>query len=230
MHRTTLPRTPVTDNAAWLALGHADIGCSDLPRLMGHSYAEKTLWDLWKEKRIAQGAVADLADADERIWWGKEMQDIIGKAVARRHGWNLIAGKHYVQDTDTRAGATIDFSVEHPEWGAGIVETKNRDWFRFNDMYTDDDCWMYDKAQLAHQLLLAPEAAWGAVAICVGGNELKVYTFKRTDPAIVELLEGIPGLIADFWQSIDDDHDPDILDQNLPSWHKLNPAREVNPE
>ena len=198
----------------WLALRHPHLGSSEMPVILGESYQSgKTIWDIWRDKR--RPAPLPQANDDERMWWGKEMQAIIGRAVARHKGWQVFEGAEYVWDDETRLGATVDFTVMRGE-DLGIVESKNRDWLFWRDHYTEDTPWAYDQIQLAHQMLLTPNASWGGIAVCVGGNELRWYEYARAD------LEPVMARIVDaasaFWGWVDDDIEPEILGQDIPQW------------
>jgi predicted phage-related endonuclease len=197
----------------WLALRHPHLGSSEMPVILGESYQSgKTIWDIWRDKQRP----APLPQAeDERMWWGKEMQKIIGRAVARHKGWDVIEGTTHVCDPELGIGATVDFTVER-EGELGIVESKNRDWLFWRDHYTEDTPWAYDQIQLAHQMILHPDASWGGIAVCVGGNELRWYEYTRAD--LEPVMERILEAAREFWSWVRNDKEPEILGQDIPQW------------
>lgn len=200
----------------WLELRHPFIGSSDAPTLLGHGYAGKTYWSCYDEKTTPLAYEADGAIAD-RLWWGRQMQNIIGLAIIRKHGWDVKEGKHYAYDPDLRLGSTIDFTVDVVgKEGTGILETKNRDWLFWRDNYTEDKAWVYDEIQLSVQMLLHPEVTWGAIGVCVGGNQLETYHYQRAD--LQEQMDEILVAVAEFWRRVDEKDEPSITFSDIPAW------------
>lgn len=203
--------------AEWLALRHPYLGSSDLPTILGEGYSGNTYWQTWKEKSqpfappVHDGTIAD------RLWWGKQFQLIIGEAIVRQFKWTVIEGQHHVADDELRIAATVDFTATRSDVkGPGIIETKNRDWLFFRDRYLDDRAWVYDEIQLAVQMLLHPDATWGAIAVCVGGNELKVFDYRREE--LEEHMGTIRQAAAAFWDRVARDDEPAITYVDLPLW------------
>ena len=203
-----------TDEADWLAMRHPFIGASESPTLVGDSYAGDTVWDLWHRKQQAPPTPTDYVD--DRIWFGRMLQPVFGEYIRRRLQWDLAEPRSLLIDEERRMSATLDFVVDEPGTGRGVVETKNRDYVIWRDRYTDEDAWIYDKVQLAHQLLLVPEATFGAIVVLVGGNEIKTYRYERE--ALAEIMAGLPTVIENFWRSINEGKEPDILAADLPTW------------
>lgn len=200
----------------WLRARHPYLGSSDLPTLLGEGYSGSTYWSVYNEKKQPEPNLDDDLAISDRMWWGKQMQGIVGNAVVRKHGWTLKEGSTLVIDEERRMSATIDFDVVHPEKGPGIVETKNRDWLFWRDHYTQDKAHVYDEIQLAQQLLLHPEHKWGMVAVCVGGNELREYLYTRKD--LAEHMVEIDIAAANFWEAFDAGDEPAITFQDIPAW------------
>lgn len=203
-----------TDEADWLAMRHPFVGASESPVLVGDSYAGDTVWDLWHKKQQPPPAPNDYVD--DRIWFGRMLQPVFGEYIRRRLAWDLAEPRSLLIDEERRMSATLDFVVDEPGTGKGVVETKNRDYMIWRDRYTDDDAWIYDKVQLAHQMLLVPEAAFGAIVVLVGGNEIKTYRYARED--LAEIMGGLPTVIENFWRSVEQREEPDILAADLPTW------------
>jgi len=200
----------------WLRARHAYLGSSDLPTLLGEGYSGSTYWSVYHEKKQPEPDLDDDASISSRLWWGRQMQKIIGAAIVREHGWTMTEGSTLVVDEERRISATIDFDVVHPERGAGIVETKNRDWLFWRDHYTDNKACVYDEIQLAHQLLLHPKHAWGMIAVCVGGNELREYPYTRAD--LAKHMTAIEDAALKFWTAFDNDDEPAITFSDIPTW------------
>ena len=212
---TTITSLEGVSEAEWLALRHRYLGSSEMPIVLGGGYSSgKTRWDIWRVKRRAQPPTEN-GDDDERMWWGREMQAIIGRAVARHKGWQIHEGKEYAHDPDTRMGATVDFTVTSGD-GLGIIESKNRDWLFWRDRYTEDEAWIYDRIQLAHQMLLYPAATWGGIAVAVGGNELRFY--HHTRESLQDIMDAIAVEAAAFWASVEAGEEPEIVGADIPAW------------
>lgn len=200
----------------WLRARHPYLGSSDIPTLLGEGYSGSTYWGVYHDKKQPEPNLDDDLAISSRMWWGRQMQRIIGLAVVREHGWTMTEGSTLVVDESRRISATIDFDVVHPEKGPGIVETKNRDWLFWRDHYTDDAAHVYDEIQLAHQMILHPGHAWGMIAVCVGGNELREYEYSRAD--LAGHMATIETAAADFWKGYDADEEPAITFSDIPTW------------
>jgi predicted phage-related endonuclease len=197
----------------WLELRHPFVGASESPVLLGDSYAGDTVWDLWHRKRQPPQLATD--EIDDRIWFGRMLQPVFGEYIRRRLRWDLKEPRSLLIDRKRRMSATLDFiCAEGGE--VGIVETKNRDYMIWRDRYTETDAWVYDKVQLAHQMMLMPEATWGAIVVLVGGNTIEVYRYTRED--LKQILDDLPGVVANFWLSVDENREPEILAVDLPTW------------
>lgn len=200
----------------WLRARHPYLGSSDIPTLLGEGYSGSTYWSVYHDKKQPEPALDDDLAISNRMWWGRQMQRIIGEAIVRKHGWDLKEGSTLVVDEERRISATIDFDVRHAEKGRGIVETKNRDWLFWRDHYTDDKAFVYDEIQLAHQLLLHPDYQWGMIAVCVGGNELREYNYTRE--SLAEHMAEIETAASAFWQRFDENDEPAITFADIPAW------------
>jgi predicted phage-related endonuclease len=203
--------------AEWLALRHPHIGSSEAATLLGEGYAGSTYWQVYHEKsRPFQPPESDAVIAD-RLWWGRQMQNVIGQAIVRQFGWSVEEGKHHAADEDRRIAATVDFTAVRPDInGIGIIETKNRDWLFWRDHYDEGQAWVYDEIQLAHQMLLHPGATWGCIGVCVGGNDLRVYDYRREE--LTKHMDAIEDAVAKFWARVDAGDEPPITYTDLPIW------------
>tara|TARA_Y100000310_G_scaffold242266_1_gene246406 strand:+ start:175 stop:1209 length:1035 start_codon:yes stop_codon:yes gene_type:complete len=200
----------------WLRARHPYLGSSDLPTLLGEGYAGSTYWSVYHEKKQPEPNLDDDLSISNRMWWGRQMQKIIGAAIVREHGWTLKEGSTLVVDEERRISATNDFDVVHPERGPGIIETKNRDWLFWRDHYTEDKAFVYDEIQLAQQLLLHPKHDWGMIAVCVGGNELREYPYTRAE--LEQHMTAIKDAALEFWRRFEEDDEPAITFQDIPAW------------
>lgn len=147
------------------------IGSSMIAGLLGQS-PWLTRFQLYAH--FTQGYPLEVAD-NNRLAWGRRLQDDILDAVAEREGWEIEPNAADVwedhPDTSLRCGATVDGWVRRNEAGPGILECKSVDWKVYRDEWTDGRAPVHYELQLQHQLWVTG-AAWGGIAPLVGGNEL----------------------------------------------------------
>lgn len=215
METELIPLTDKTDDE-WLALRHPFLGASELPTLLGEGYSDSTYYSLYR-KKLMDPDTRD-QEVSDRLWFGREMQPVFGKWLARRHKWDVVERRSLLVDRQSRLSCTQDFSATLPgnTRGRGTIETKNRDKFVWLDRYDGaDDAWIYDKIQLAAQMRLTGDD-WGAVCVLVGGNEMYVYQYSRTD--LAEIMEGIPDVAREFWRRVDDLDEPTLEHIDIRDW------------
>lgn len=232
-----IDRAEVLAEADWLAQRAGFIGSSDAAALFGAGYAfMPSVWSLWADKT---GKVPrDESDDDERMVWGQLLERPILEVVKRRTGWDVLfpledvikekydgverwgPARLRIRAPHIRLASTCDAFVMSHEDGLGLIEVKNRDYLQWRDEYTEDDAAMRDQIQLATQMICVPAASWGVVAVLVGGNDLKLYHYKREDLATV--MDDIVERADLLWTQIDDMIEPDVIDEReLPAWARV---------
>ena len=190
----------------------------------------------WSVYAQFSGLLEDLGPDEEtnaRVRIGKAIEPVIAAEVAHKMGWDLIEGYDYHEqleptdldqqrifvhhpDAELKIGCTVDRYVREHEDGPGIIECKNRDFMQWVENYTDDEASIKDQIQLAHQFACHPEITWGAIAALVGGNDLKLYHYKRAD--LQELIDDIESRWAWIWRKIDAQEEPTLTGGELPNW------------
>lgn len=212
----------IPDEATWLLWRNIQGGSSDSPALFDHGYANMpSAWTLWALKSGEISAKELWKEDDDRAWYGKELQGLTARAVTRKMGWDLIDAGLYVYhpDATTRMASTVDFYCTKHEDGIGIIECKNRDYFRWLDDYTETEASIKDQIQLAHQFACHPKIKWGAIAVLVGGNELKVYPYQRE--ALEHMIDDIETEWRLMWQRVADKDEPALTGKEMPNWLKV---------
>lgn len=213
----------IKHNAEWLALRKLYGGGSEAAALFDVGYESlPTKWSLWAWKS-GKLPPSDLED-DDRVAIGKLIEPVIAQLVTRKRGWDLERVRQYVikdgpdgkPDERLRMGATLDYIVREHEDGPGIVECKNRDYLQWVQHYTNDAPSQRDIVQVAHQLSCMPECQWAAVAVLVGGNDLKVYTFKRS--TLAPIIRDVEAAWADLWQRVASGDEPSLTGDDMPAW------------
>lgn len=230
----TMSKITVMKTEADFADIHQNYGGSSFAAaLFDRGYGDMpSAWSVWA---VFSGKLDDLGpdeDANARVRIGKAIEPVIAAEVAFKMGWDLLEGHMYHDDAtsqdrifvhhpdaDLKIGCTVDRYIREHEDGPGIIECKNRDFMQWIDSYTDDDASIRDRIQLAHQFACHPEITWGAIAALVGGNDLKIYRYKRKD--LQEMIDDVEARWRWIWGKIDGQEEPTLTGGELPNWLKV---------
>jgi predicted phage-related endonuclease len=214
MNLTRETITP-TDESHWLGLRVNDLTSTDVASLFNLS-PYKTNFELYWEKK--QGERVQLAD-NERMLWGRRLQDAIAQGIAEDHGLIVRPMLEYVRIPDMRIGSSFDWAIEGVRegspfartfelYGPGILEIKNVDWLAFRNGWVVDDGFIeappHIEIQTQHQQLVA-DRRWSIIGALVGGNRYELLE-RLADDAV---HAGIIARAAEFWRSIDENNPPD---------------------
>lgn len=195
--------TPPSE-AAWHALRAEDITSTESSALFGMSpYA--TAFEVWHRKR--EQAIVEIPD-NERMRWGRRLQDAIAYGIAEDQGWVCEPMKEYIRLQDARMGSSFDFRMIDSTNRIGVFEIKNVDYVVFRDKWTiEDDGSLtapeHIEIQLQHQLHVSGYE-WGAIGVLVAGNSPRVLIRER-DQAVGNTIEK---RIRAFWKSIEEGREP----------------------
>lgn len=197
-----IPASP----ADWHALRRRHVGASEVAVLFGaqpdYMPGIFALWQV-KAERIPPEPVEN-----ERVRWGLLLEDAIAAGAAEREGWEVLPGQYASHPCGL--GATLDRIIAKPGEndsgceGPGVLELKNADWLVHRRTWGDEPP-LHILLQLQAQLL-ATGYTWGAVAVLVGGNDLRIYRY-RARPAIQAEMER---RVAAFWSSVRADQAPAV--------------------
>jgi predicted phage-related endonuclease len=196
------------DSPEWHSLRSRHIGGSEVSALFnlapedvpGYARSRFALWHI-----KAGNAPPPVVD-NPRVHWGLRLEAVIAEAAATENRWSVQKGG-YVSDVSCPGlGCTLDYVIDYDpdEKGPGALEVKNVDWLVHKRSW-DTEPPPHILLQLMHQLA-ATGYGWGAVCCLVGGNDLRVYRYKRND----KIIEGIRRKVREFWQSIDDGKEPPV--------------------
>ncbi len=193
------------DPEAWHALRATHIGASEVAALFGAQpdYAPG-LFALW---HVKAGIVPREEVDNPRVRWGLRLEDAIAEAAADEEGWTVQPGQYASRNG---VGATLDRIIAAPGpkereaglAGPGVLELKNADWLVHRRAWGDEPP-MHILLQLQAQLY-ATGFAWGAIAVLVGGNDLRIYRYFPRP----KIMAAIEQRVAAFWQSIRDRKPP----------------------
>lgn len=192
---------PIESEQQRAAIRRAHVGSSEIAALFDAS-PYFTRFMLWHDK----AGTADLpAPENARVDWGQLLEPAIAAGVSREMRWELRKFDRYAShDTLEGWGCSIDYHVIDHEAGPGIVECKNVDWLRWREDWSESRAPLHVELQLQHQLGVSG-FSWGAIAVLIGGNDLRIYERKPEARAIREIEEAV----ASFWASVRAGKGPD---------------------
>ena len=196
---------------AWLQARTKDITSTEISALFGFS-PYITEFEIFHQKK--SGTVVTIKE-HERLRWGTALQDAIAAEIAKEQDWTIRRMDEYMRDTDLRAGASFDFSIEQTGIGTnegtltlGLLEIKNVDSLAFRDGWTEDDAGnieapLHIEIQVQHQLMVSGRA-FAYLGALVGGNRLVLIKRDRNEAVINSIKQKIQA----FWASIESNTPP----------------------
>ena len=203
---------PITDEQSWLENRLLDITSTEVSALYDLSpyQTEFELYHQKKEKHVVR------IEENERMTWGKRLEDSIAHGAAETMGWDVEKFDVYMSNPKTRMGSSFDYKInksnkfDPPEDGVGILEIKNVDGVAYRKNWKDDgngniEAPEHIELQIQHQMEVA-DINWCALVALVGGNTQKII-FRKRDRAIGEDLTKKVGA---FWEKVKAGTPPDI--------------------
>jgi predicted phage-related endonuclease len=188
-----IPPTP----EAWHALRARHVGASEVSILFDAAPDYMPgLFSLW---HIKAGKAPPPQVDNPRTRWGLLLEDAIAAGAADREGWDVRPGQYASLDG---LGATLDRIIASPgpndmgREGPGVLELKNADWLQHARIWGDEPP-IHILLQLQAQLA-ATGYSWGAVAVLVGGNDLRIYRYSARPKVQADILRRVGA----FWASI----------------------------
>jgi predicted phage-related endonuclease len=187
------------------------VSSSEVPALFGCS-PYYTSWVLWHAFHKQSRSMIEAVE-NERIRWGRLLQDDILELTAEEYKLEIIENKDNEFVRRGPLGATIDgHVVVAPGQGTIIIEAKNIDWLRWKQTWTET--LPAPHVELQTQIAMHVKGAErGIIAALVGGNDLRFYE-----------REPIPDLIAEaedrarsFLAAVADGREPDPVGSALES-------------
>lgn len=203
--------TPPSD-AIWKGLRKHDITSTESAALFGMS-SRLTRLELYHRKREKQ--IVEIDDND-RMLWGRRLQDIIAIGIAEDNGVKVRRFNKYIRLVESRMGSSFDFEIiglaepwdgpdtvlrqMYREHGTGNFEVKCVDYLIFRDQWlTKDDGSIeappHIEIQVQHQLHVSGRL-WSAIGVLVSGHTPKILARLRyvdvgqaLENRVVELFE-----------------------------------------
>lgn len=195
-----MARIRIETDADWRALRSRHVGASEVAALFG-VHPQITRWELWQRKA---GYLDEPAlDDNQRVFWGQTLEPAIAQGAAARQGWTTRkVHTYWTCDETPGMGASLDYEIIKDDRGAGVLEIKTVDGLQYRD-WDDGEPPLAYMLQLQQQLAVTGRA-WGAVAVLVGGNDLKVFEYERHEATIRRLRTEITA----FWRSLAEGAEP----------------------
>lgn len=167
----TLPR----DEQHWLELRSKDITSTEISALFDLS-PYMTEFELFHRKK--DNTVIDMSD-NERVRWGRRLEDAIAFGVIEDHGLEARKCKEYFSLPSLRIGSSFDYMIKD----GGILEIKNIDSLAFKEKWivergTVIEAPPHIELQVQHQMFVSG-ANYCIIAALVGGNKL---TLLKREP------------------------------------------------
>jgi predicted phage-related endonuclease len=197
---------PITSDDQWRELRRRHVGGSEVAALMGH-HPRLTRFELWHRKK---GNVPEPDfTGDDRVFWGATLEPAIAMGVAKLQGWNVRKVRRYflnplvvIGAEEFGLGGSLDYEIVSHERGPGVLEIKTADWL-IARQWEDGTPPIEYELQLQTYLALTARD-WGAIAVLVGGNDLRIFLYDRR-PKIISYIEQET---RRFWESVKADTPP----------------------
>ena len=208
----------IKDETHWHELRSHNVGGSEIAALFG-ACSYLTELELWLIKR---GEISGDIEDNSRMFWGRMVEEAVAQGVAATKGWKVENPKAYFTCDDTAGmGCTPDriaYKADCPL--SGLLQIKNVDRLIFMK-------WEEGQPPLQYQLQLQHELActgysWGALAVLVGGNDLKIFEYDAHAGAITRIKEAA----VKFWASVKSGEQPAAVADDYEILKELHPGQE----
>lgn len=213
--------TPKT-HEEWLKLRAEDITSTEISVLFDQS-PYLTTWELYQRK--VNRELGEIGE-NERMTWGKRLEDVIAEGVAADEGVILRPSNplEYLRDPERcHFGTSFDRIIQGTddlkipteigalmmEHGPGLMEIKNVDLFIFLDQWMNEDRDIVPPVHIEMQLQWQIEVSgfeWGVIVAFVGGNKPHLLIRRRDHEVGAEMAKRV----IEFWDRVDRLDEPEI--------------------
>ena len=206
------------------------LGGSDAAAAVGLSRWQPA-YELWLEKTGQLVAKEERPqEVAERLEWGLELEEAIGRIYSRRTGYAIRRRAHetgVAHKEHPFLVAHVDYVVVGERRGmdskniGGIYYAQSEEWGEPGTDQVPTEIYL----QAMHYMAVLEYDFWDIAAL-VGGNRLVIYTVPRDEAVIHDLVEGE----REFWQMVQENKAPP-LDYDHPKTLELlqRQHREVKP-
>jgi putative phage-type endonuclease len=191
---------PFTTEEDWLKLRVDDITSTEVSALFNIS-PYLTHFELWHRKKSKDiGKIQE----NERMTWGKRLQESIARGIEGDSGWAVQPLKDYIRLEDYRIGSSFDYLYN----GEDLLEIKNVDGLAFKDGWIVDgdniEAPPHIELQVQHQMLVYG-CSVAHIGALIGGNKLVMVKREKNQ----QIHDQIISKVAAFWKSIEENKEPD---------------------
>lgn len=134
--------------------------------------------------------------SNDRVEKGSRMEQYAAEEVGRKEGWSVAPFKDFALDENRRVGSSFDYVAETPE-GKAILEIKAVDFFRYLDLWVDDQAPEHIEIQLQWQMHISG-IHLGYIAAWTSVYEYNLYR-REYDP---EMGAAMDAVVAEFWDDV----------------------------
>lgn len=197
----TVMRTPIADEASWLAARRPNVNASEIAALFG-CHAQETALSLYARKAGVEmpgpsGAILER---------GHILEPAVAEFVRRTNPtWRYEKNEHYLHSPEWRLGATPDYWVHCPERGLGVLQCKAVAMPEYAKKWQDGPPFGF-VLQTLQEALLA-EVQWaviGVLAVSSYGHDGAVHVFERNPGAETRIIKKT----AEFWADVEAGRQP----------------------
>lgn len=186
----------------WLAARKEFIGASEAPIVLGVSPYCSPL-KLWSQKT---GRI-EPDEENKQMRRGTRLEPVVADMVAEETGWTLRDDGRYTVRIHSELewmGCTLDRIIEPvDERGPGNLQIKTASAFAAHEW--DSGIPLHVAVQVQHELAVTG-FSWGAVAVLIGGDDLKLLAFERNERFINAMI----GREYDFMRCLWEDMPPPV--------------------
>lgn len=190
---------------AWLELKSTDVTSTEVSALFDAS-PYQTSFELYHNKK--NKTIVEIDD-NERMKWGRRLQDAIAAGISEDKGWTAKPLNTYMRhDKVIGMGSSFDWEIMSEDRAdIGILEIKNVDFLQFRDGWLIDgdniEAPPHIEMQLQHQLEVS-NRNWGVIAAFIGGNKPIIIERERDR----ELGKMLCEKVIQFWNDVNMDIEP----------------------
>lgn len=174
----------------WAKFRAQGVGGSDVAAIMGIS-PWKTVLQLWLEKT---GRANDPEPENEAMYWGTVIEADVARRFGEEHPDFKVRNINatLVSTSAPWMHANLDRMVIMPDGSPAVLEIKTASAYKADEW--EDGIPPYYLTQVAWYLLVT---GWhdAFVAVLIGGNRYREYTFERDE----EDVRAVEGAAVDFW-------------------------------
>lgn len=227
--------TPIRDEAQWLDQRKSYITSTESASLFGLQMTSlPTAFELWHIKR---GLIDHAIDVNERMIWGRRLEQVIAQGIADDNGFKLLPMKVFAHDDDDKIGSSFDNVIECPVRGHCLLEIKTVAYRDYKEKFIEDDerdpegnpmfieAPAYYEVQVQHELEVLGKYQWCCLAIFIMDTREIKLLWREKD---ADFGRSIREKVKQFWASTEPPAPDMVADSDLLArMHRANSSDSV---